>query len=252
MISKTLRVIVCTTSFVYTSYVLWQLTYFLSKPIDPAKTDFTRDESPILRALWILLINTSLLSAFMLQHSVMASDFVKNFYYQLNIEDIERSVYNAISSAILHFLICEWQCTPWAYIWNYASEHNHKLWLFTNIAHIVGWGIVYSGCVMMDIADLSGLKQVYYKITGRPRPLSMKSKELQKYYMHMRHPSFIGFLIILWVYPLMSLDRLLLAVLLTLYMALLWTIEQDDYNYHSTMVARKERDLNGGGFSYKY
>lgn len=148
-------------------------------------------------------MNTSLLSAFILQHSVMASDAVKDFYYKFNIEDIERSVYNASSAAVLHLLTSEWQTVPWATIWNFDTSQNTALWFTVSFSHFISWCIIYSGCVMMDISELAGLKQVYYKISGRPRPMALKSRELQRYFSHMRHPSFTGFLIILWIYPLM-------------------------------------------------
>ncbi|OXU32295.1 hypothetical protein TSAR_007071 [Trichomalopsis sarcophagae] len=244
MISKALRIAVCTTSFLYTFYVLCNFTYFLSKPIEYDSSVLQQEESLVLKTLWILLINASLLSAFILQHSAMASDSVKNFYYKFNIEDIERSVYNASSAAVLHILISEWQPLPWASIWNFSTSENSKLWFLISAFHVIGWCIVYSGCVMMDISELAGIKQVYYKMSGRPRPMAVKSRELQRYFMHMRHPSFTGFLLVLWIYPLMSLDRLLLASLLTMYMIMMWTIDQDDYNYHSIVIARKQRELS--------
>ena len=39
------------------------------------------------------------------------------------------------------------------------------------------------------------------------------------------------------------LDRLLLALILTVYMTLMWTIDKEDYNYHENLVKRKQREL---------
>ena len=148
-------------------------------------------------------MNTSLISAFILQHSVMASDLIKNFYYKFEIEDIERSIYNASSSAILYLVMSYWQPVPWVSIWKFDTSEESYSWIVVNVSHLLAWSLVYCGCCMMDLAELFGLKQVYYKLSGRPRPLTMKSQDLQRYLMHMRHPSFLGFLVILWVYPLM-------------------------------------------------
>jgi hypothetical protein len=134
----------------------------------------------------------------------MASDSVKDLYYKFNLEDIERSVYNMSSAAVLHLLISKWQSIPWLLFWNYNIVQNSKLLFIISALHFIGWSIIYSGCVMMDISELAGIKQVYYKISGRPRPMAMKSRELQRYFMHMRHPSFTGFLIILWIHPVMT------------------------------------------------
>ncbi|XP_011495188.1 PREDICTED: nurim homolog [Ceratosolen solmsi marchali] len=245
MLLKLFRISICISSFLYTFYVLCNFTYFLSK-LKTANHEL--QQGLILKTLWILLLNTSLLSIFILQHSVMASDIVKDFYYKFNIEDIERSVFNMSSAAVLHFLMSTWQSIPWSLIWNFNIDGNDKMSFVISFLHFTGWLIVYTGCVMMDISELAGIKQVYYKISGRPRPMAMKSRELQRYFMHMRHPSFSGFLIILWVYPVMTIDRFILASLLTVYMILMWTIDQDDYNYHSIIISRKERELGNKMF----
>ncbi|RZF42726.1 hypothetical protein LSTR_LSTR016370, partial [Laodelphax striatellus] len=51
----------------------------------------------------------------------------------------------------------------------------------------------------------------YYHVTGRQDPVSLKSSNLQRLQRHIQHPSFVGFFIVFWVYPLMTLDRIFLA-----------------------------------------
>lgn len=162
------------------------------------------EDSLVLTILWKLLTDTCLLSAFMLQHSVMASNIIKNIYQKLHRPDLERSIYNACSAAALHAMITNWQPVPWVSLWNIDTTSNIKSWIFFSTCHFLGWLIIYSGCVVLDIAELAGLKQVYYKISGRPCPMTTKSKEYQRYLAHMRHPSFTGFLIILWIHPYMT------------------------------------------------
>ncbi|KAF7402446.1 hypothetical protein HZH66_004713 [Vespula vulgaris] len=175
MIAKTFLIILCVTSFFYIFYVLRKLVYFLSDPNEDQKTLLLsiKDGNLNLSTLWSLLINSCLLSIFILQHSFMAN-------------------------ATIYLII-----------------------------------IYY---------ELVGFRQVYYKITARPSPMSKKSKELQRYYAHMRHPSFIGFLIILWVHPFMSLDRFLLASIFTIYMLLRWAIDKEDYQYHAHVLRCKQRE----------
>lgn len=153
------------------------------------------------------MVNGGLLSAFVLQHSAMASDSVKEFYNKYCLEDFERSIYLFCSSSVLYFLICHWTPVPWMSLWNFNYLQDTTLWHMLSLVHAIGWCIVYFGCIMMDISELAGLKQVYYKLSGRPSPMALKSKELQRYLSNMRHPSFIGFLLILWVYPLMRWDN---------------------------------------------
>lgn len=161
-------------------------------------------ETPILRTLRILVTDACLLSFFMLQHTLMAREEVKNIYEKLGIEEIERGVYNAASSAALYFLIDNWQSAPWISLWDIDTSKNDAAWILFVAFHVLGWSVVYSGCLMMDISELAGLKQIYYKFTSRSCPLASKSKELVRYYAHMRHPSFIGFLVVLWIHPRMT------------------------------------------------
>ncbi|XP_033224161.1 nurim homolog [Belonocnema kinseyi] len=246
MLSETLRFSVWGSSFLYTFYVLCNFMYFLSNQYDNQKIASRpeSDDNLVLTMLWDFLIDTCLISAFILQHSVMASDFVKRIYSALKIEDLDRSVYNACSAAVLHLMVKTWVPVSLVTLWNINTTSYSKIWLLMTAIHVLGWVFIYSGCLMMDISELVGLKQVLYKISCRPCPMNMKSRELRRFYGHMRHPSFTGFLMILWIHPIMSIDRLLLAVILTVYMIGMWNIDEDDYRYHSYVIQRKKRELS--------
>jgi len=41
-----------------------------------------------------------------------------------------------------------------------------------------------------------------------------------------------------------SIDRLLMATILTVYMALMWTIDSKDYNYHMSFFKQKQIELS--------
>ncbi|XP_043248670.1 nurim homolog [Colletes gigas] len=243
MIVKCISVVTCAACFLYTFYILCNLTYFLSyhKEVQNINISLEKDEH-FDSVLWLLIINTSLVSTFMVQHSFMASDFMKNLFCKLNMDYMERSIYNVTSAMTLHLLLNQWQIIPSIALWKFDTSSNIVWFIFTAF-HVLAWSIIYSGCLMMDISELTGLKQVYYKFSFLPSPMIMKSRELLRYYSHMRHPSFTGFLIVLWIHPYMTLDRILLASILTIYMALMWTIDKEDYNYHASLVRQKQREL---------
>lgn len=244
MILNVLSIIVCASSFVYTCYILCNLTYFLSSHSNKDENlHIVSDNNAIQSVLWSLLIDMSLLTIFIFQHSIMANDRTKHIFFKLNIEYLSRSIYNACSSASLHFLINKWQQSPVLTVWKVKTS-NDIIWMLFSGLHIFFWCIIYSECIMMDIAELCGLKQVWYKVTGKNSPFDSKSKELRRYMRHMRHPSLIGFLAVLWIYPFMSMDRLLLAIILTIYMVLMWTIDSEDYNYHIRYFRRKQIELS--------
>ncbi|XP_015123544.1 nurim homolog [Diachasma alloeum] len=234
-------------SFFFTFHVLYNFMYFTSsqsydKSIIVKKS--AADDDVYLTSLWKLTINTSLLSVFMLQHSFMASQTVKQFYEKLRIVELERSVYNAASAAALHLIMTNWELISSISLWHIDTSASNKLWLIFSGFHLLAWFVIYSGCVMLDISELTGLKQVWYKMSNRPCPMSTKSREYQRYLLHMRHPSFTAFLIILWVHPLMTIDRFLMASIITVYMLIMWTIDETDYHYHAMNVDRKRRELS--------
>ncbi|XP_011688348.1 PREDICTED: nurim homolog [Wasmannia auropunctata] len=243
MISNVLSVIIGASSFVYTCYILCRLTYFLSNHDDNENLHIASDENTTDSTLWSLLIDMLLITIFVFQHSIMANEFTKNTFCRLRVEHLSRSIYNACSSASLHFLINKWQQTPAATVWKFDTS-NQAIWMIFSSLHVFAWSIIYSGCIMMDIAELCGLKQIWYRVSKRNSPLDTKSKELRRYMKHLRHPSFTGFLVILWVYPIMSADRVLLSTILTIYMALLWTIDSEDYNYHVRYFRQKQIELS--------
>lgn len=249
MILNAFRLSACSSSFLYTFYVMCSFMIFLSSHSDNQKhVELTEaedeEEDTILMTIKCLMLNTSLIGVFVLQHSLMASDFIKRIFCSLKIEDLERSIYNACSAGALHLMIKFWSPISSIVLWNVNTIQNSKISLVMTGFQIAGWIIVYSGCLMMDIGELVGIKQVIYKIKQLPPPISTKSRELKRYFAHMRHPSFTGFLFILWIHPFMSLDRLLLALLLTVFMTMMWNIDQQDYHYHLESFERKKRTIN--------
>lgn len=56
----------------------------------------------------------------------------------------------------------------------------------------------------MDITELLGIKQVYYSIKCWKPPMEYKSKHLNSWYQHMRHPGIISLTVILWITPVLT------------------------------------------------
>ena len=48
------------------------------------------------------------------------------------------------------------------------------------------------------------LMQIYYYYLAILEPSDLKSTELKRLYSHKRHPSFFGFIAILWITPVMG------------------------------------------------
>lgn len=93
------------------------------------------------------------------------------------------------------------------------------------------------------IATISLPYQLYYSYNGFRDPLSYKAAEQQYLLYHMRHPILTAPLIIMWAVPVMTYDRLLLAVMLPLYMAWASALDVGDKQYVKRMFTSKREEL---------
>lgn len=75
------------------------------------------------------------------------------------------------------------------------------------------------------------LSQVYYGCLSLGDPLSDLSPPAQRLLSHFRHPVYLELVVILWLLPTLSLDRLLLAGVLSTYVALAHTLDKQDLAY---------------------
>ncbi|XP_044577787.1 nurim homolog isoform X1 [Cotesia glomerata] len=231
-------------SIFYTIYVVYCLIYFISNHNQNHKavqTSGNDDNAESLTAAWNILMNLYLLFLFLIQHSVMASRIIKRLYKKLNISEYERSIYNALSSVCLDYLMRNWKPVPLITLWEVNTESNMYSWILFSALHLFGWLIILGGCCMLDVTELLGWKQIYCKVLNKPGALAVKSKEYQRYLDHMRHPSFVGFIITFWIHPYMTIDRFLLSFIITIYMLMIWNIDESDYKYASNIYYREKQ-----------
>ncbi|KAF2883966.1 hypothetical protein ILUMI_22224 [Ignelater luminosus] len=232
-------------ALISTFYAITDLTLFLSNPNPNVNT-----EKPLSgRDYWAsvcktLFIDQLLLVAFLLVHSVLALPEVKQFVAStLKFQVLQRSAYVILTSLSLQFLVRNWQHVHGTEFWSISTDVKLYWWLFVTL-HGLAWVVIYVGTICMDVNELLGIKQVYYNIQHLPDPNIYKSHELKRLYSHMRHPSFVGFSIILWLIPCMSLDRLLLATILSIYMFLGWNTDRHDCNYQKLQFIKKFHEFN--------
>ena len=95
----------------------------------------------------------------------------------------------------------------------------------------------------MDLPEILGIKQVFYDMKRYAPPTAYKSTELNQLYQHIRHPSFICLTVVFWATNLMSLDRLILAIMMTVYMYVAWTSSPNDIRYQKSQQMRKQYEL---------
>ncbi|XP_028642220.1 nurim isoform X1 [Grammomys surdaster] len=146
------------------------------------------------------------------------------------------------SPRTLHMLVMRyWETTPRGPVLWEAQAEPWATWvpLLCFVLHVVSWLLIFSILLVFDYAELMGLKQVYYHVLGLGEPLSLKSPRALRLFSHLRHPVCVELLTVLWVVPTLGTDRLLLALLFTLYLGLAHGLDQQDLRYLRSQLQRK-------------
>lgn len=91
-----------------------------------------------------------------------------------------------------------------------------------------------------DHFEMSGVKHLYYHyvLDSNSTPLDDKSDATQRLYQHMRHPHLLSTVLVLWTVPIMTLDRLLLAVLVPLFLIARSALDAEDVSYVRQQLTR--------------
>jgi protein-S-isoprenylcysteine O-methyltransferase Ste14 len=169
-----------------------------------------------------LAIDIGLLAVFALQHSIMARPAFKRWWVRIVPVAAERSTYVLLSSLALILLFWQWRPIG-ASIWNVESE-TARLLIYAGYAS--GWLLLLFTTFLINHFDLFGLRQVWLYFRGRPyTEISFRTPSLYKL---VRHPLYVGWLLIFWCTPTMSAAHLLFAVLTTAYILIAIQFEERD------------------------
>jgi len=191
-------------SLLYFAYV-----YFgrFGDPVDPSL--------PRLRPT---LVNIALFSAFAFHHSAFARVGLKDAIARLVSPDYERSVYVWASSLLFAAVCSLWQGVPGT-LWT-APAAVQPLML---AAQGVGAGLAVFAASKLDVLELAGLRQATTR-RAQSVPALLRSGP----YAVVRHPVYLGWIMLVWVTPEMTGTRLVFAAVSTLYLALAVPFEERD------------------------
>jgi protein-S-isoprenylcysteine O-methyltransferase Ste14 len=169
-----------------------------------------------------LLIDIALLTAFALQHSIMARPAFKRAWTKIIPEPIERSTYVLASTLLLAAIVYFWQPLG-GVLWQVTDPVAVGI-LYGLFA--IGWGILFLASFQLNHFDLFGLRQVWLYFRGKAyTQLPFKTPWLYRY---MRHPLYVGLMIGLWAAPTMSVAHLVFALLCTAYILVGSRLEEKD------------------------
>ena len=169
-----------------------------------------------------LLIDICLLTAFALQHSIMARPAFKRAWTRIIPTAAERSTYVLASTMLLGCIVYFWQPLG-GVLWQVTDPMAVSI-LYGLFA--IGWGILFLASFQINHFDLFGLRQVWLYFRGKPYThLTFTTPWLYRY---MRHPLYVGLMIGLWAAPTMTMAHLVFALLCTAYIFVGVRLEEKD------------------------
>jgi protein-S-isoprenylcysteine O-methyltransferase Ste14 len=169
-----------------------------------------------------LAINGGLLAIFALQHSGMARPAFKRWLTRFIPEPAERSTYVLVSS--IAFIVLFWAWRPMSA--SVFHVDNETLRAAITAIYFAGAGLVLYSTFLIDHFDLFGLRQVVLQFQGKP--YREKTFVTPSLYKHIRHPLYVGWFIVFWATPDMTLGHLLMAIGTTGYILVAIIFEERD------------------------
>jgi len=167
-----------------------------------------------------LAVDIGLLLLFAVQHSVMARQGFKRMWTRVVPAQLERSTYLLFSSAALLFLFLKWEPMG-GVIWDIEAAAGHYA---IYGLYIVGWAIVLAATFLINHFDLFGLRQVWLSLWGQKYTgLLFRTPG---FYRFVRHPLYVGWLLVFWSAPRMTVAHLVFAVVTTIYILIAIQFEE--------------------------
>lgn len=164
-------------------------------------------------------VNTLLFSVFALHHSVMARTPIRQMVQRLVPPYLERSLYTWAASLLFLAVCGMWRPVPGVV---YRLE---RVWWWLGAASLVaGMVITHFGSTALDALDLAGVRQVRDARSGAP-PAHVPLQTTGVYRV-VRHPIYLGWMLLVFGAPTMTGTRLVFAVVSSAYLAIAVPFEE--------------------------
>ena len=166
--------------------------------------------------------NFLIVFAYLAVHSVMARPWFKQRWTRVIPESLERATYVLIAGVTTFLLVWAWQPLP-ELVWR---VDNTVLAAGIYVLYALAWPMMVLATFNIDHWSFFGLRQVWNAVLGR----SAKATPFTARFLYavVRHPISLGWLIVFWATPRMSQGHLLLAVCVSIYIAVITPIEEAD------------------------
>jgi len=155
-----------------------------------------------------MLWNVAAFTIFAAHHSVMARTPAKTWVRTLVPPALERSAYVWVASLLFIALCLSWQRVPGVLY----SATGWLRWLLL-LVQAAGLVVTVAGARVLDGLDLAGIRQV----TRPPAPMDIR---VVWPFTLVRHPIYLGWVLIVFGAPTMTVDRAVWAVTSTAYLVI--------------------------------
>ncbi len=150
------------------------------------------------------LIDVALFTLFALHHSLMARSGAKARIMRVVPADLERSVYVWIAS-LLFLAVCWWWRPLPGDVWHVRGPG-----IILYLAQFFGVALTIAGARVVGIWELAGVRQ--------PDPNTDIQFSASGVFGVVRHPIYLGWILMVFPMPVMTMTRLLFAVVSTIYL----------------------------------
>lgn len=196
-------------------FLQWDGRYRSKLPFFPGQS-----RESVLQAIFYDL---GLLLLFLCQHRLLS--YLKN-KSKVDITPVYGPIHIITSSLALLLLMTYWTPIPTVTVWFWDVSSYPLLVLFLQLVYMFAWAVVILEN-MVYIAQMHGL-HISQWFTLRRSVQSPASSHLWELFPH---PGLVFFTVILWVTPTLTLDRWLLATVLSWYIYIPRRITGEDYKY---------------------
>ncbi|MEO8678509.1 MAG: methyltransferase [Vicinamibacterales bacterium] len=157
-------------------------------------------------AIFIALYDIALFSVFALHHSAMARSGAKHWIARVVPAELERSVYVWISSLLFLAVLWMWEPMPGT-----AWEATGATMWGLRLGQLLGLWLTLRSAAVLDIMELNGVRQLNRKT--RPVEFTVAGP-----FSLVRHPIYLGWILLVFGAPLMTVTRLVFAAVSSAYL----------------------------------
>jgi methanethiol S-methyltransferase len=173
-----------------------------------------------------IAINTLLIAAFGVQHSVMARPTFKRWWTRFVPQPMERSTYVLFSNVLMILLMWYWRPIG-GVVWD-VTQPSLRIALHGLFAF--GWLAIPLVSLMINHFDLFGTRQVWLHLRGKSYTNDPFRTPMA--YRFVRHPLYVGWLIAFWATPTMTAAHLVFAAGMTAYILIAIPLEERNLVEH--------------------